>query len=65
MKPVAELVDMRIGRSVRKSRLSGPAIRCSMSRISGPRCANIGCTMACSTSGCTSVGPGRKKRPNS
>jgi hypothetical protein len=65
MKPVADAVAMKTGRSVKKT-TSRPAWSSFMSSLMpDPRWLIIGRVCAWSTSGWTSVGPGRKKRPPS
>src|SRR6266480_1283370 len=64
MKPVAEVVPTSTGRAVRNSRASGASMPASSCSIAPERCPIIGRCMAARTSGWTSVGPGRKNRPN-
>ena len=62
--PVADEVDIRTGLSVR-NRSRSPVCSSPMSSLmAGPRCPIRARFWALSTSGWTSVGPGRKKRPN-
>ena len=64
IKPVADVVPTNTGRVVRATALSLGAIVCSSFSIAADRWGIIGRIMASSTSGWTSVGPGRKNLPN-
>ena len=63
MRPVAEEVDTKTGFVVRKTFLRAVCSSPISSLKAGPLWPMMACTWARSTSGWTSVGPGRKNRP--
>src|SRR2546426_7903048 len=63
MNPVADVVPTRTVRVVRNKRARPGAIPASSCSIAPERCPIMGRCIAASTSGWTSVGPGRKNRP--
>ena len=65
MSPVADELATYTGREVRNRSRSTGSTAASSADSSGPRWPMTGRAMAASTSGCTSVGPGRKNRPKS